>query len=283
MFLMTNNLESILREARYIINNANELSNPEDYLQTLLKIQYILSQSNARFHKEINKERMPFGEIKKYMDLGNRIIDGCSTFGNIEIARILNYREKFVSDEIDIVCKDKERTIEQKDKIIKYLEMKGYEYGFLSNDIYGYKLNLDGEKLIIPNLYGKYYYIKVKLPNGITLYIMINTAGNILIKKTGLDRILYFENFGLFTIIYKFFRYKEKDIKDLEEYEEYLDKIKEIINKGFSEEDINNLRSLFDNKYIEKIKRNWHEYIEKHPGSIYESLNDVIKVIEHIY
>jgi len=276
---MTNNLESILREARYIINNANELSNPEDYLQTLLKIQYILSQSNARFHKEINKERMPFGEIKKYMDLDNRIIDGCSTFGNIEIARILNYLKKFVSNEIDIVCKDKERTIEQKDKIIKYLEMKGYEYRFLPNNIYGYKLNLDGEKLIVPNQYGIYYYIKVKLQNNRVLYIMINTAGNIIIKKDGSYFIYYFEKFGLLSIIYKFFRYKEKDIKDLEEYEEYGDKIKEIINKGFSEEDINSLRTLFSEEDI-KIIENLDKYLEKHPGSIYESL---YTVIEHIY
>ena len=280
---MANDLESILGEAGYIINNANELSNLEYYLPTLSKFPDMLSKFNANFYEGIRRERMPFGEIKRYIDLDDIISQECSTFGNIEIARISNYLEKLVSNVIDIACKDKERTIEQKDKIIKYLEMKGYEYRFLPNNIYGYKLNLGGEKLIIPNLYGIYYYIEVKLQNNRVLYIMINTAGNIIIKKGGLDYILYFENFGLFSIIYKFFRYQKKDIKDLEEYEEYGDKIKEIINKGFSEEDINNLRSLFDNKYIEKIKRNWHEYIEKHPGSIYESLNDVIKVIEHIY
>ncbi|MFP3166987.1 MAG: hypothetical protein RXQ68_00980 [Candidatus Nanopusillus sp.] len=275
---MTKNLESILWEAVYIINNANKLSNPEYYFPTLSKFQYILSQSDARFYEGIKRERIPLREIKRYIDLDSIIIDGCSTFGNIEIARILNYLEKPVSNAIDIGCKDKERTIEQKDKIIKYFEMKGYEYRFLPNNIYGYKLNLDREKLIVPNLYGIYYYIEVKIPNNRILYIMINTAGNIIIRKNGLEHTLYFENFGLFSIIYKFFRYKEKDIKDLEEYEEYGDKIKEIINKGFSERDINNLRTLIGNENI-KIIRNFYKYIEKHPGSIYESLYTIIERI----
>jgi len=275
---MTNNLESILREAGYIINNADELSNPEYYLPTLSKFPYILSQFSARFYEGIKRERMPFGEIKGYMDVDSIIIDGCSTFGNIEITRRLNYLEKPVSNVIDIGCKDKEGTMEQKDKIIKYLEMKGYEYRFLPNNIYGYKLDLNGKNLIIPNLYGIYYYIEVKIPNNRTLYIMIDTEGNILIRKSGLERTLYFENFGLLSIIYKFFRYKEKDIKDLEEYEDYRDKIKEIINKGFNEGDINNLRTLFGKKDIEIIK-NLDKYLEKHPGSIYESLYMVIERI----
>lgn len=271
---MANDLKSILSEARYIINNANELSNPEDYLQTLLKIQYILSQSNARFYEGIRRERMLFGEIKRRIDLDSIIVEDCSSFGNIEITRRLDYLEKPVSNVIDIGCKDKERTIEQKDKIIKYLEMKGYEYRFLPNNIYGYKLDLDREKLIIPNLYGRYYYIELNIPNNRKLYIMIDTEGNILIRKHSLERTLYFENFGLLSIIYKFYRYKEKDIKDLEDYEEYRDKIKEIIDKGFSERDINNLRTLFGEEYI-KIIRNWYKYLEKHPGSIYKSLYDL--------
>jgi hypothetical protein len=271
---MANDLESILREAEYIINNANNLSNPEDYLQILSKIQYMLSKSGAKFYEGIKRERIPFREIKRYIDLDSIIIEGCSPFGNIEITRRLNYLEKPVSNVIDIGCKDKERTMEQEDKIIKYIEMKGYEYRFLSNNIYGYKLNLDEKELEIPNLYGIYHYIQVKIPNNRTLYIMIDTEGNILIRKSGLERTLYFENFGLFSIIYKFFRYKEKDIKDLEEYEKYRDKIEEIINKGFSEEDISNLKTLFGEEYI-KIIRNWYKYIEKHPGSIYESLNNV--------
>jgi len=275
---MTNNPGSILREAGYIINNANELSNPEYYLPTISKFPYMLSQFDASFYKGIKKEKMLFVGIKRQMDLDGIIIEGCSTSGNIEIARILNYLEKLVSNVFDMVCKDKERTIEQKDVIIKYFEMKGYQYRFLPNNIYGYKLNLDGEKLIVPNLYGIYYYIEVKLLNNRILYIMINTAENIFIKKGGLDRILYIKNFGLFSIIYKFFRYKEKDIKDLEEYEEYGDKIKEIINKGFSEMDINSLRSLIGKEDI-KIIKNLDKYLEKHPGSIYESLYTIIERI----
>jgi len=275
---MTNNPGSILREAGYIINNANELSNPEYYLPTISKFPYMLSQFDASFYKGIKKEKMLFVGIKRQMDLDGIIIEGCSTSGNIEIARILNYLEKLVSNVFDMVCKDKERTIEQKDVIIKYFEMKGYQYRFLPNNIYGYKLNLDGEKLIVPNLYGIYYYIEVKLLNNRILYIMINTAENIFIKKGGLDRILYIKNFGLFSIIYKFFRYKEKDIKDLEEYEEYGDKIKEIINKGFSERDINSLRSLIGKENI-KIIKNLDKYLEKHPGSIYESLYTIIECI----
>jgi len=271
---MTKNLESILRNAEYIINNANNLSNLEDYLPKLSKFPDILSQSNANFYEWIRRERISFREIKEYIDLDSIIIEGCSTFGNIEITRILNDPEKLVSNVIDIGCKDIKRTIEQKDKIIKYFEMKGYEYRFLPNNIYGYKLNLDGEELRIPNLYGIYFYIEVKLPNNRTLYIVIDTEGNILIRKSGLERTLYFENFGLFSIIYKFFRYKEKDIKDLEEYEKYRDKIEEIINKGFSERDINNLRSLFGDKYT-KIIKNWYKYLKEHPGSIYESLNNI--------
>jgi hypothetical protein len=217
---------------------------------------------------------MLFGEIKRRIDLDSIIVEGCSPFGNIEITRRLDYLEKPVSNVIDIGCKDKERTIEQKDKIIKYLEMKGYEYRFLPNNIYGYKLNLNEKILVIPNLYGRYYYIEVNIPNNRKLYIMIDTEGNILIRKHSLERTLYFEYYALLSIIYKFFRYKEKDIKDLEEYEKYRDKIKEIIDKGFSERDINNLRTLFGEEYT-KIIRNWYKYLEKHPGSIYESLNNV--------
>ncbi|EOD42618.1 Uncharacterized protein Nst1_348 [Candidatus Nanobsidianus stetteri] len=271
---MTKDLEAILSDAKYIINNANNLPNPEDYLPIISKFPDILSQSDASFYEEIKRERLPFGEIKGYIDLDSIIIEGCSTFGNIEITRILDHLEKHVSNVIDIACKDIKGTIEQKDKIIKYFEMKGYEYKFLPNNIYGYKLNLNGEELKVPNLYGIYFYIEVKLPNNRKLYIVIDTEGNILIRKSGLEHTLYFENFELFSIIYKFFRYKEKDIKDLEEYEKYRDKIKEIINKGFSERDINNSRSLFGEKYT-KIIRNWYKYLEKHPGSIYESLNNV--------
>jgi len=271
---MANDLESILREAEYIINNANNLSNPEDYLPILSKFPDILSKFNAKFYEGINRERIPFGEIERHIDLNSIIIEGCSTFGNIEITRRLNDLEKRVSNVSDIGCIDKERTIEQKDKIIKYLEMKGYEYGFLPNNIYGYKLNLNGKIVIIPNSYGTSYYIVVNIPNNRKLYIMIHTEGNILIRKHSLERTLYFENFGLFSIIYKFYRYKEKDIKDLEEYEEYRDKIKEIINKGFSERDINNLRTLFGEEY-KKIITNLSKYLEKHPGSIYESLYNI--------
>jgi len=271
---MTKNLESILRNAEYIIDNANNLSNLEDYLPKLSEFPDILSQSNAKFYEGIKRERIPFREIKEYLPPHEIINEECSLIGNIKIASILNDPKKSVSNVIDIVCRDENRTIEQKDKIIKYSEMRGYEYRFLPNNIYGYKLNLDGEELRIPNLYGIYFYIEVKLPNNRTLYIVIDTEGNILIRKSGLERTLYFENFGLFSIIYKFFRYKEKDIKDLEEYEKYRDKIEEIINKGFSERDINNLRSLFGDEYT-KIIKNWHKYLKEHPGSIYESLNNI--------
>jgi hypothetical protein len=271
---MTKNLESILSDDKYIIDNANNLSNLEDYLPKLSEFPDILSQSNAKFYEWIKRERIPFREIKEYIDLDSIIIEGCSTFGNIEITRRLNDPEKLVSNVIDIGCKDIKRTIEQKDKVIRYFEMRRYEYRFLPNNIYGYKLNLDGEELRIPNLYGIYFYIEVKLPNNRTLYMVIDTEGNILIRKSGLERTLYIENFGLFSIIYKFFRYKEKDIKDLEEYEKYRDKIEEIINKGFSERDINNLRSLFGDKYT-KIIRNWYKYLKEHPDSIYESLNNI--------
>jgi hypothetical protein len=276
---MTNNLESILREARYIINNANELANPEYYLPTLSKFPYILSQFDTKFYEGIDRKRIPFGEIKRYIDLDSIIIDGCSTVGNIEIARRLNYEEKDVSNVIDIVCRDQRKTIEQKDVIIKYFEMKGYEYRFLPNNIYGFKLNLGGEELIVPNLYGIYYYIEVKLPNNKTLYIMIDTAENIFIKKTGLDRTLYIENFGLFSIIYKFFRYKKRDIGDLEEYEEYGNKIKEIINKGFSEGDFRNLRTSFSKKDIGRIRKNLDKYLKEHPNSVYKRLYEVIEYV----
>lgn len=75
--------------------------------------------------------------------------------------------------------------------------MRKYEYEFLPNYIYGFKLNLNGEKVKIPNLYGIYYYIEVKLPNNTVLYIMIDTVENIFIKKSGLNYIPYFNNFGL--------------------------------------------------------------------------------------
>jgi len=279
---MTNNLESILKEAGYIINNANELPNLEYYLPILSKFPKIFSQFDARFYEEIKRERIPFGEIKEYIDLDSIIIDGCSTVGNIEIARVLDYEEKDVSNVIDIVCKDKERTIKQKDVIIKYFEIKGYEYRFLPNNIYGFKLNLGGEELTVPNLYGIYYYIEVKLtklPNNKILYITIDTAGNIFIKKTGLDRTLYIENFGLFSIIYKFFRYKEKDIKDLEEYEEYENKIKEMINEGFSERDFKNLRTSFSKKDMDRIRKNLDKYLKEYPNSVYKRLYEVIEYV----
>jgi hypothetical protein len=275
---MVNNLESIIRSAEYIINNADKLQNPMEYFSVLSKFPHILSQFGARFNEEIERKRIPFKEIKGHIDLDNIIINGCSTIGNIEIARILDYEEKDVSNVVDIVCEDK-KTIEQKDRIIKYLEMRKYEYKFLPNNIYGFKLNLNGEEVKIPNLYGIYYYIEVKIPNNTLLYIMIDTAGNITIKKSGLNYTLYFENFGLFSIIYKFFRYKSKDKKDLREYEKYKDRIKEIINKGFSDRDISNLRRLFSKKDIGRIRKNLDEYVKEYPDSVYKSL---YKVTEYI-
>ena len=274
---MVNNLESIIWDARDIINNANKLSNPQYYLPTISEIQNMVSSYNARFHERIKRERVPLAEIERYMDLDSILIDGCSTVGNIEIARILKFREKDVSNVIDIVCIDQQRTMEQRDRITKYIEMRGYKYEFLSNNVYGFELNLNGEELIIPNLYGIYYYIKADLSN-LKLYIMIDTEGNILIKKSGLENTLYFYNFVLFSLFYKFFRYKDKDIKDLEEYENrYRDKIKEIISRGFNERDLNNLRKAFNEIDIDKITRNLDKYIEKHPDSVYENLYNIIE------
>ena len=276
---MVNNLESIIENAKYIINNADKLQNPMEYFSVLSKFPHILSQFGARFNEEIERKRIPFKEIKGHIDLDSIIINGCSTIGNIEIARILDYEEKDVSNVVDIVCEDQQRTIKQKDRIIKYLEVRKYEYKFLPNNIYGFKLNLNGKELKIPNLYGIYYYIEVKLQNNTVLYIMIDTAGNITVKKSGLNYTLYFENFGLFSIIYKFFRDKSKDKKDLIEYEKYRDKIEEIINKGFSDRDISNLRRLFSEKDIRRIRKNLDEYIKENPDSVYKSLYKVIGYI----
>jgi hypothetical protein len=274
---MVNNLESIIQNVKNIINNANKLSNPQYYLPIVSEIQHKISSYNARFHEGIKRERVPFAEIERYINLDNILIDGCSTTGNIEIARILKFREKDVSNVIDIVCIDQQRTIEQRDRITKYIEEKGYKYEFLPNNVYGFELSLNGEELTIPNLYGIYYYIKVDLQN-LKLYIMIDTEGNILIKKSGLEYTLYFYNFVLFSLFYKFFRYKDKDIKDLEEYENrYRDKIKEIISKGFNERDLNNLRKVFNEIGIDRTTRNLDKYIEKHPGSVYENLYNIIE------
>jgi len=275
---MTKNLELILQDVKYIIDNADKLSNPRKYLSKLLVIQDILSQPGVRFYEGIEKERVPFAEIMRYINLNNITIDGCSIIGNIEIARRLNYYEKDVSNVIDIVCKDQERTIEQKDTIIRYLKMKGYEYEFLPKETYGYIISLNGKIKIIPNLYGMYYYIEVDLPY-LKLYITIDTKGDILIKKNGLDYTLYFENFGLFSILYKFLRYNSKDKKDLEEYEKYENKVKGIIDEGFSKEDYNNLRSSLSERDINKIKGNLGEYLKEHPGSVYKGL---YKVIEYV-
>jgi hypothetical protein len=274
---MVQNLESLISDVGYIINNADKLSNPKDYIQIISKIQYIISSSNAKFYEGIKRKRIPFDEIERYMDLDSILINGCSTIGSIEIARILRFGEKAVSNVIDIICIDQQRAITQRDTITNYIKMRRYKYEFLPNNIYGFRVSLN-EELIIPNLYGIYFYIKVDLSN-LKLYITINMAGNLFIKKNGLNYILYFNDFGLFSIIYKFFRYKDKDIKDLEEYEKYKDKIKEIINKGFNDRDIDNLRILFGEKDIDKIRKNLDKYLEKHPGSVYKSL---YKVIEYV-
>ncbi|AMD29942.1 hypothetical protein Nps_02655 [Candidatus Nanopusillus acidilobi] len=274
---MVNNLESTIWDARDIINNSNKLSNPQYYLPIVSEIQHMIFLYNARFHEGIKRKRVPFAEIERYMNLDSIIIDGCSTTGNIEITRILKFREKDVSNVIDIVCIDQQRTIEQRDIVTKYIEMRGYKYEFLPNNVYGFGLSLNGEELIIPNLYGIYSYIKADLLN-LKLYIMIDTEGNLLIKKSGLEHTLYFYNFGLFSLFYKFFRYKDRDIKDLEEYENrYRDKIKEIISKGFNERDLNNLRKVFNEIDIDKITRNLDRYIEKHPDSVYENLYNIIE------
>jgi len=273
---MTNNLESIIKDFEYIINNANKLSNPNDYLSTLSKILHLLS--NAKFHEEIEKERVSFSEIKKYINLDNIIIDGCSTVGNIEITRILDYGEKDVSNVIDIVCKDQQKTIEQKNVIINYCEMKRYKCRLLSSNIYGFKISLNKKELIIPNLYGIYYYIEVDLQD-LKLYIMIDTEGNIFIRRKRFSYTLYFDNFGLFSLLYKFLRYKATDIKDLEEYEKHIDGIKRIINRGFSKSDFNNLRSSFGEKDIDRIIGNLNDYLKKHPNSIYKKLYEVIEYI----
>jgi len=276
---MTNNLESIIRDAGYIINNADKLANPADHLPTLSKFPYILSQSDAKFYEGIERERVPLEEIKRYIDLDSIITNGCSMVGNIEIARILGYDEKDVSNVIDIICKDQQRTKEQKDIVIKYFEKEGYKYRFLPYTTYGFKLSLNGEEIRIPDLYGIYYYIEVEL-TGLKLYTTIDTAGNVFIKKSGLDRALYFDNFGLFSLLYKFLRYKERDIKDLEEYEnKYKDKIEGIINKGFSEEDFNSLRNSISKKDIDKIRKNLNKYLEKHLSSVYGSLYEVIEYV----
>jgi hypothetical protein len=276
---VANNLEAIIREAEYIINNADKLQNPMEYFSILSKFPYILSRSGAIFYEEIRRKRIPFEKIKRHIDLDNIIINGCSTIGNIEITRRLDYEEKDVSNVIDIVCEDQQRTIKQKYSIIEYLKVRKYEYTFLTNNIYGFKLNLNGEEVKIPNLYGIYYYIEVKLPNNTVLYIMIDTVGNITIKKSGLNYTLYFENFGLFSIIHKFFRYKSRDKKDLREYEKYKDRIKEIIDRGFSDRDISNLRKSFSEKDISKIRKNLDEYVKEYPDSVYKGLYKVIGYI----
>jgi hypothetical protein len=156
--------------------------------------------------------------------------------------------------------------------------MKGYEYEFLPKETYGYIISLNGKIKIIPNLYGMYYYIEVDLPY-LKLYITIDTKGDILIKKNGLDYTLYFENFGLFSILYKFFRYNDRDVEDLKKYEKYENRIKEIINEGFSERDFKNLRTSFSKKDVGKIRKNLDKYLKEHPNSVYKRLYEVIEYV----
>jgi len=180
---------------------------------------------------------------------------------------------------IDIVCKDQQKTIEQKNIIINYCEMKRYKCSLLSSNIYGFKISLNKKKLIIPNLYGIYYYIEVDLQD-LKLYISIDTAGNLFIRRKGFSYTLYFDNFGLFSLLYKFLRYKVTDKKDLEEYENrYIDGIERIINRGFSKNDFNNLRSSFGEKDRGRIIKNLNEYLKEHPNSVYKKLYEVIEDI----
>jgi hypothetical protein len=56
---MVNNLESIIWDARDIINNANKLSNPQYYLPKISEIQNMVSSRHARFREGIKRERVP--------------------------------------------------------------------------------------------------------------------------------------------------------------------------------------------------------------------------------
>jgi hypothetical protein len=60
---MTKNLELILQDVKYIIDNADKLLNPRKYLPKLLEIQDMLSQSGVRFYEGIEKERVSLTEI----------------------------------------------------------------------------------------------------------------------------------------------------------------------------------------------------------------------------
>jgi len=275
---MSRRLEEILSnpEMQYLINNANNIENIQKYLPILSELAKKVKKHNTWFIEGLARYRVPYKDIEKYIDLDEILIDNCSIVGNIEIIRQLrnqkqDYQDYYVSSVIDIVCKTSEKTLEQTNKIEEYLTEKKYKYRFLPPDIY--VIEFKSPNIKIPNQFGVYRYIDTEIEKqNLRIYFLIAAENNIIIRRNSIIEVVYIENFALFSLLFKFYRYTEKDKKDLEKYEKSREGLEKIIDKGFHEKDLEKIMKIFGKEERDKIMKKIKSYVDSHPDTIYKKL-----------
>ena len=232
--------------------------------KTILKIE---------LHQSIEKERVDvekiipvirvIEELRSKYNINYRII------GSLDL--ILNlYRDlkgAKTSNVIDIVVKSKKEV-----EIIKneFIKRGAYE---ISPKIYTICFSYNNRNLCMPNQIGYYSYLEFEIRK-ITVYPLISREGNIVLQKSKYDIFYFIDNIPLFTILYKFLRYQQKDIEDLKSLEKNVDPEKwEKLPKYFSPDDKEKVLEIFGDKGIRKIEKNYKDYIRNHPNSIYKEID----------
>ncbi len=277
---MSKKLEELLdrEDIRYLIKNANKIEDPEKYRREFEEMSKLLRKIDAPFKYIINRFRLPIKEILKYLNLDDILVKkGCSYIGNLLIVTKLKI-DHYVSNVVDIVC-NKDTLHEQEKTALEYISR--YDYEFLPSTTFGFVID---NKLIIPNYYGIYEYILLRLNNNLPLYIILGAEGNIYIKKGKISETIYFEDPILISLLYKFYRSHERDWYDLNMYEDKNPhELKRIIEMGISENDLEKALKLFDKKDLEKILSRIEEYMKRNPNTVYQGLISIVeRIIEKL-
>jgi hypothetical protein len=222
----------------------------------------------GEFESSINKERVPYLTLEEYINEIEEKKDniGFEIVGSLALISLYNEENKqkaITSNVIDIVCKEK--------YCVDEIKKKSKERGFseLREDIFKVCFSKNNKKICFPNQIGYYVYLKKD-----NVYVFISIEGSINLKLSGFDETYYINNVILFTILYKFFRFKPKDIYDLISLNNYVDRKKwEKIPKEFDKEDKEKILKIFGERGIKKILENYRSFMENYPDTIYKELD----------
>ncbi|MGC9079487.1 MAG: hypothetical protein ACP5G1_01985 [Nanopusillaceae archaeon] len=262
-------LEDILSQVQSFSNFSVTQSMKEKLSQCYKEIRS--NEIPGKFISYIEKTRLPYYTLESYLNKIEKARNNIDfrIIGSLNLIYYL-YRdeEKYnasTSNVIDIVCKEKYCV----DEMRNIFKQEGFVE--IEENVFQVCFGKDNKKICFPNQIGYYVY----LSNGNT-YVTISAEGSITLQLSKFVETHYIDNSTLFTLLYKFFRFKPTDIGDLISLNNNKDDDKWAkMPKKFDYVDKKKVLEIFGKKGIEKTLKNYEYFMAKHPNSIYGELNIV--------